>query len=110
MNRRNVVILINDSSNAILSSERSYREANMCDLILSAHEISDLLQYDKRDVLDELIASAREAVLAGHTVIIRKNCGNAPPQDIKTFATIEDIDAWIEDIDLLDDINAIKKR
>ncbi len=81
----------------------------MCDLIISAREISDLLQYDRRDVLDEIIASARKTILAGHKVIIRETYGNAPPQDLKTFTTVEEVDAWVEDIDLLDDINAIKR-
>jgi len=81
----------------------------MCDLIISAHEVSDLLKYDKRDVVDELISNARKAILAGHKVIIRETYKNAPPQDLKTFTTVGEIDAWVEDIDLLDDINSIKK-
>lgn len=81
----------------------------MCDLIISAHEVSDLLKYDKRDVVDELISNARKAILAGHKVIIRETYENAPPQDLKTFTTVGEIDEWVEDIDLLDDINSIKK-
>ena len=81
----------------------------MCDLIMSAHEISDLLKYDKRDVLDEIITSARKTILTGHKVIIQETYGNAPPQDLKTFTTVEEVDAWVEDIDLLDDINSIKR-
>ena len=81
----------------------------MCDLIMSAHEISDLLKYDKRYVIDELISNARKTILAGHKVIIRETYKNAPPQDLKTFTTIEEIDSWVEDIDLLDDINSIKR-
>ena len=81
----------------------------MCDLIMSAHEISDLLKYDKRDVIDEFISNARKTILAGHKVIIRETYKNAPPQDLKTFTTIEEIDSWVEDIDLLDDINSIKR-
>jgi hypothetical protein len=81
----------------------------MCDLILSAHEISNLLQYDKRDVVDELISDARKTILAGHKVIIRETYENSPPQDLKTFTTVGEIDAWVEDIDLLDDINSIKR-
>jgi hypothetical protein len=81
----------------------------MSDLILSAHEISDLLKYDKRNVFDELVANAREAIVAGNTVIIRETYKNAPPQDIRTFKTVGEIDEWVEDIDLLDDINAISR-
>ncbi|MCX5856291.1 MAG: hypothetical protein NTZ24_17255 [Deltaproteobacteria bacterium] len=81
----------------------------MCDLIISAHEISDLLKYDKRDVVDELISNARKTILAGHKVIIRETYKNAPPQDLKTFTTVGEIDAWVEDIDLLDDINSVKR-
>lgn len=81
----------------------------MSDQIISAREISDLLKYDKRNVLDELISSARKTILAGHKVIIRETYQNAPPQDLKTFTTVGEIDAWVEDIDLLDDINAIKR-
>ncbi|HBH88107.1 MAG TPA: hypothetical protein DDY17_10995 [Syntrophaceae bacterium] len=81
----------------------------MSDQIISAREISDLLKYDKRDVLDELISRARKTILAGHKVIIRETYQNAPPQDLKTFTTVREIDAWVEDIDLLDDINAIKR-
>jgi uncharacterized linocin/CFP29 family protein len=81
----------------------------MCDLIISAHEISDLLKYDKRNVVDEIITNARKTILAGHKVIIRGTYENAPPQDLKTFTTVEEIDAWVEDIDLLDDINSIKR-
>jgi hypothetical protein len=81
----------------------------MCDLIISAHEISDLLKYDKRDVLDELISNARKTILAGNKVIIRETYENVPPQDLKTFIAAGEIDAWVEDIDLLDDINSIKR-
>lgn len=81
----------------------------MCDLILSAHEISDLLKYGKRNVVDEIISNARKTILAGHKVIIRGTYDKAPPQDLKTFTTVEEIDAWVEDIDLLDDINLIKR-
>jgi len=81
----------------------------MCDLIISAHEISDLLKYDKRNVVDEIISNARKTILAGHKVIIRETYENAPPQDLKTFTIIGEIDAWVEDIDLLDDINSIKR-
>ncbi len=81
----------------------------MSDQIISAREISDLLKYDKRNVLDELISSARKTILAGYKVIIRETYQNAPPQDLKTFTTVGEIDAWVEDIDLLDDINAIKR-
>jgi len=81
----------------------------MCDLIISAHEMSDLLKYDKRNVVDEFISNARKTILAGHKVIIRETYMNAPPQDLKTFTTAGEIDAWVEDIDLLDDINSIKK-
>jgi len=81
----------------------------MSDLIISAHEISDLLKYDKRNVVDEIISNARKTILAGHKVIIRETYENAPPQDLKTFTTVEEIDAWAEDIDLLDDINSIKR-
>ena len=81
----------------------------MCDLIISAHEISDLLKYDKRNVVDEIISNARKTILAGYKVIIRETYENAPPQDLKTFTTVGEIDAWVEDIDLLDDINSIKR-
>jgi len=82
----------------------------MSDLILSANEISDFLKYDKKHLMDELIANARKTILAGQKVIIRETFGNAPSQDVKTFTTTEEIDSWEEDINLLDDINAIKKR
>jgi hypothetical protein len=81
----------------------------MNDLIISAQEISDLLKYDKRHVLDELILSARKTVSAGHNVIIRETYENAPSQDRKIFHTIEEIDAWVEDINLLDDINLVTR-
>lgn len=81
----------------------------MNDLIISAQEISDLLKYDKRHVLDELIVSARKAVSAGHKVVIRETYENAPSQDRKIFHTIEEIDAWVEDINLLDDINLVTR-
>ena len=81
----------------------------MNDLIISAQEISDILKYDKRHVLDELIVSARKAVSAGHKVIIRATYESAPSQDIKIFQTIEEIDAWVEDINLLDDINLVTR-
>jgi len=81
----------------------------MSDQIISAREISDLLKYDKRDVLDELISNARKTILAGHKVIFRETYQNAPPQNLKTFTTVAEIDAWVEDIDLLDDINSIKR-
>jgi len=82
----------------------------MHDLIISAREISNLLQYDKRDVLDEVISNARKTILAGHKVIIRDTYENdAPPQDLWTFTTVGEIDAWVEGIDLLDDINSIKR-
>jgi hypothetical protein len=81
----------------------------MSDQIISAREISDLLKYDKRDVLDDIISNARKTILAGHKVIIRETYQNAPPQDLKTFTTVGEIDAWVEDIDLLDDINSIKR-
>ena len=35
----------------------------MHDLIISAREISNLLQYDKRAVLDEVISNARKTSL-----------------------------------------------
>jgi len=81
----------------------------MSDLIVSAHKVSDLLKYDKRDVLDELISDARKTILAGHKVIVRETYENAPPQDLKIFTTTGEIDAWVEDIDLLDEINSIKR-
>jgi hypothetical protein len=81
----------------------------MNDLIISAQEIADLLKYDKRNVLDELILSARKTVSAGYKVIIRATHKNAPSEDIKIFKSIEEIDAWVEDIDLLDDINLVTR-
>ena len=82
----------------------------MSDLIMSAREISEQLKYDKRDDINEFISNARKTILAGHKVIIRETYGNAPSQDLKTFTTMEEIDEWVADIDLLDDINEIKKR
>ena len=82
----------------------------MSDLIMSAREISEQLKYDKRDDINEFVSNARKTILAGHKVIIRETYGNAPPQNLKTFTTMEEIDEWVADIDLFDDINAIKKR
>ena len=82
----------------------------MSDLIMSAREISEQLKYDKRDDINEFVSNARKTILAGHKVIIRQTYKNAPPQNLKTFTIIGEIDAWVEDIDLLDDINEIKKR
>jgi hypothetical protein len=80
----------------------------MCDLMISADDLSDLMKYNKIEIIDEFIANARKTVLSGHKVIIRGIYKNAPPQDLQVFTTIADIDAWLEDIDLIEDINAIK--
>ena len=81
----------------------------MSDLIMSAHELSEQVKYDKRDDIDEFITNARKTISAGHKVIIRATYENAPPQDLKTFTTLGDIDEWAKDIDLLDDINLVKR-
>ncbi len=71
----------------------------MVDLIISAHAISDFRALKKFDSINELLSISKKIIQLGGQIIIRQTFTNAKPQDIKIFATEEEINQWEKDID-----------
>jgi hypothetical protein len=62
----------------------------MPNFIISADHLSDLAI----EGISDLINIMRELITKGGSFVIEQKSENAPPQEIKRFTTLSEIDAW----------------
>lgn len=62
--------------------------------ISQENNISDPLAMDQPELVDGILRIAEETVAAGKQVILQYEFTNAPPQVIKVFRTVGEIQKW----------------
>jgi hypothetical protein len=67
-------------------------------LILSSVDTDDMQFLHRNQVLNDLLRTAREIIQNGGQVIIQSEYDNAPPDIVRVFATLADLDGWENEI------------